>query len=83
MHERKKHGATNMSRYQNIFRIIVWLIFLAIYSQAGLNVFCFSRFLESTNYTHSQRTFATAGKTAECTRRVGDCPLLHDAFFHN
>ena len=46
-------------------------------------MFCFSRFLESTNYTHSQRTSATAGKTAECTRWVGNCPLLHDAFFHN
>ena len=56
------HNGNNICvrRYQNIFRIVVWFIFLGVYSQAGPASYLFP-LLEPTDSPRSPRAFDTSG----------------------
>ena len=70
--------------YQNFFRIVVWLFFLIVYSQAGMNLSTSSFCSEcDQNSALSPWTPGTTGSKAQFFRYMGNIALYFGALFRD
>src|SRR5712672_216351 len=63
--------------YQNILRIVIWLFFLVVYSQAGVPFLWFSQIV--LNYSNSPRTSRPTGPLVLSPRVMGDYSICYDS----